>query len=161
MSNPALPESVLSAIARKCGSIVSLSVVWEGAARKLLASGVNEVDAVALLEGLRSPRNFDSLVSGIVAGGGSVEGFLKNLRALVDESSFSLAAWFSAIEVVQARLVREGRSASPDSIVGYIQCTAEFGAGVGQGEGLAAIVLSMLDQYGFEGQEGCATSEAG
>lgn len=161
MSKTSLPETVSSAIARKCGSIVSLSVVWEGAARKLLASGVNEMEVVTLIEGMRSPRNFDALVTGIVNCGGSVQGFLRSLRALVDESAFSLAAWFTAIEVVQARLVRDARSASPESIVGYIQCTAEFGAGVGRGEGLAAIVLSMLDQYGFEGQEGCATGEAG
>lgn len=146
-------KALEAAISRKCGGIVSLKMVWARAAEKALANGVSEATVVCLVESLRSPRNLEFLVD--VKGRG-LDSFLDDLKNLADDSVYRLADWVEAFEHVQAQLVKEGRAASPDSIVGFVHCSAESASGGGDELPLASIVVEMLDRYGFEGQEGCA-----
>lgn len=147
-------ELIRKAIEEKCGEIRSLKMSWERMAAKALDAGVSPETIASLIGLLRSPRNAEQLVSSC---GASLGAFLGKLRVLVDESPFELGAWVEAFELVQAHLVREGRAASPESIVGYIHCTADFASGPACDGSLARTVLEMLERYGFEGQEGCST----
>ncbi|EDY85103.1 hypothetical protein VDG1235_4738 [Verrucomicrobiia bacterium DG1235] len=161
MDDSKLSDVVEAAILAKCGTIVSLTLVWKSVAEKLRAAGASDKSAVTLITHLQSPRNLESLLAGLAAEGRTADRFLAGLRTLVDESKFGISAWLESIEIVQSRLTKDGRGASPSSIVGYIQCSAEFGSGVGNTEELATLVLGMLEQYGFEGQEGCGTGVDG
>lgn len=147
-------KSLEAAISKKCGDIVSLKMVWNRAVRKALDQNVSEATTISLLQSLRSPRTLEILVD---AKGTELDGFLENLKRLADSSPYALADWFDAYEHLQARLVRDGRMAAPDSIIGYIHCSADFASGGGPQAPLTSLVLEMLERYGFEGQDGCST----
>lgn len=157
MRQSSLPNLVTSAISAKCGSIVSLSIAWRSAALKALDAGASPKTVACLIEGFQSPRVFDSLLASVAEEETGLDGFLEKLQTLVDGSAFDLASWLAALEIVKAFLLQSGRFASSASMLGYLQCSAEFGDSPGGRDGLVAIVTSMLDQYGFEGQEGCVT----
>lgn len=153
-----LPESLKTAITAKCGSIVSLSIVWESSAQKALASGASPETVVSILAVMQSSRNFHALLAGLAEEQQSLDVFLRDFCALVDDSSFDFEAWMASYELVQRNLTEHGRSATPGSITGYIQCAAEFGDSLENRDSLPEIISGMLEQYGFEGQEGCGTS---
>lgn len=161
MDQSSLPKTVSSAISAKCGSIVSLSMAWRSAALKALAAGASPRTVVCLIDGFQSPRVFDSLLASAAEEESGLDGFLEKLRTLVDGSAFDQASWLAAFEIVKGSLLGSGRVASSASILGYLQCSAEFGDSPGGRDGLVEIVKSMLDQYGFEGQEGCGTGRTG
>ncbi|MBK1878416.1 hypothetical protein [Pelagicoccus mobilis] len=160
MSSSDLSDSISRAIDRKCGSIVSLSILWKKAAATLLESGASEASAVSLIDGLGSARSVEALVAGVSQEGRTVDEFLSGLSSSVDESIYSIDAWLEAFERVLARLVEENRRASPTSILGYVQCTAEFASQTAVHERLPDLIQSMLDEYGFEGEEGCVSGGA-
>ncbi|MDQ8185927.1 hypothetical protein [Pelagicoccus sp. SDUM812002] len=157
MSQSALPKTLLDAVTAKCGTIRSQSMAWERSLVKALASGASERSLLLLAEGFKSSRTLDTLAEGLVREPDGVDGFMRQLRTLVDESDFDLAAWLGAYECVQTHLSAAGRSASPSSIVGYVQCSAEFGGSAENRDSLPGIIGDMLEKYGFEGQEGCGT----
>ncbi len=157
MSQILLPESIRRVIEEKCGSIVSLSLAWERSASSAVASGASEGDVVSLVREFKSSRTLDAFVHGAADESQGVPGFLSELRSLVDESSFDFSSWLGAFEVVQTHLIANARRASVSSIVGYVQCSAEFGGSSESRESLPEIISGMIDQYGFEGQEGCGT----
>lgn len=161
MSQNALPESIREIIVAKCGSVVSLTLAWERSVLKALASGASEEAIATLAKGFASPRTLDALLQGVVGYSGGIDGFLSQLRDLVDDSAFDFASWLGAFEMVESHLIKAGRTASAGSIVGYVQCSAEFGGGAENHESLVEIIGGMLSQYGFEGQEGCGTAPAG
>lgn len=157
MSQDPLPELIRRAVEEKCGAIVSLSLVWNRSASNALSSGVLESDLLILIREFKSSRTLDAFVQGAAEESRGVPGFLADLRSSVDESSFDFGAWLGAFEEVQAHLVANGRQASVSSIMGYVQCSAEFGSGSESRESLPEIIAGMLGQYGFEGQEGCGS----
>lgn len=157
MSQSSLPESIRRVIEEKCGAIVSLSLAWERSASSAVASGASENDVVSLVREFKSSRTLDAFVQGAADESQGVPGFLSEFRSLVDESSFDFASWLGAFEVVQTDLITNARRASVSSIVGYVQCSAEFGGSSESHESLPEIISGMIDQYGFEGQEGCGT----
>ena len=106
---------------------------------------------------LRSPRNLESLATGLAQEGQELDAFLEGLMPLVDESIYALREWIEAFECVQDSLTAQNRSASPSSIIGYVQCTAEFASHSEKCGTLPDLIRAMLDQYGFEGEEGCFT----
>lgn len=141
----------------KCGGIVSLDSVWRNAACKLLGGAASESYASMLLERFRSARNLGSLVAGLAREGQTVDAFVESLLSAVDESSFGLESWILSFELVQDSLVEQNRSAKPSSIMGYVQCTAEFASQAGTGGPLPDLVGAMLAEHGFDGEEGCQT----
>lgn len=161
MNQTPVPEAIRSAITAKCGAIVSLSLSWESAVRKALAAEASPEAVVAALENMQSCRNFESLLAGLAQEGAGLDSFLGNVRGRVDESNFDLASWVASFEEVQAYLVDSSRSATPSSILGYIKCSADLGERMNPCESLLAVVRGMLDQYGFEGQQGCGTDPLG
>lgn len=152
-----LPKSVSDLITKKCGSIVSLKITWERSLRKLIQNGGSISAVVKLASALNSPAGVDALSSSLAVHGESVETFLTNLHRLVNETDFDFASWMRAIETVLLFLAKEGRVVSSDSILGYVHCSAEFAASSANHEPLDQIVGGMLKQYGFDGQDGCAT----
>ncbi|MDQ8182361.1 hypothetical protein [Pelagicoccus sp. SDUM812005] len=161
MSNPALPEALRNALAAKCGSIVSQTLLWQRSLESARASGASEASLLLLLDGFNSSRTVDALVVGVSDEAGGIDGFLDQLKELVDESAFDLRAWLSAFESVESHLATKGRWATASSILGYLQCSAEFGGSSENRQSLPEIVDGMLEQYGFEGQEGCGTGLSG
>lgn len=154
MNEDANPTTLESAISAKCGGIVSLRMAWQRATEKALANGVSEAAAIFLVGLLRSPRNLEYLIE---EEKGRLEDFLDRLKDVADGSNYPIEEWVEAFEHVRAQLVKEGRTATPDSIVGFVHCSSEFASGGGQELPLASVVVDMLERYGFEGQEGCAT----
>ncbi len=133
-------------------------MLWERSISQALAAGASESAILALMGGFKSARTLDVLLR---SEAGELDGFLKRLRNLVDDSAFGFAAWLAAFECVQTHLSSNGRSASADSVLGYVQCSAEFGGSAESRSTLPEIIEGMLEQYGFEGQEGCGTSTSG
>lgn len=146
-----LSDTLSAAISAKCGAIQSQTMVWERSLAKAGAAGVSDETLLLLLEGFESSRALD----GFVAGGDGADKLVTKLRALVDASDFDWSAWLAAFERVHTHLAARGRSASPSSIVGYVQCSAEMGGASEIRRRLPEVVSEMLEHYGFEGQEGC------
>jgi hypothetical protein len=130
-------------------------MAWERSIARARAAGGSEESLLLLLKGFKSSRTLDAWVDGCVEEAGGIVGMLALLRASVDESAFDLASWLAAFEGVQVYLASRGRSASVSSVLGYLQCSAEFGGSGENRQSLPEIIDGMLEQFGFEGQEGC------
>lgn len=155
MSEPRTEDLVATAIVRKCGTIVSLNLIWQGVARKLDTAGAEPATANRLITAFGSPRHLEALTGLLVSHGSNVNDFERSLRELVDQSSFDYDSWVRAFELLQGHLQQSSRTASPSSMLGYIQCCSDFGGSNEGNESLVELTTEMLEQYGFEGQEGC------
>lgn len=158
MQSSDLPDQVLEVIERKCAGIVSLQLAWKRSASRLMSSDVSEANAAKLVERMGSPRDLDALVTGLAQEGRGVDVFFEELLVWVDESNFRLEAWIEAFEVLGEFLRKAGRSSSPTSMINYVHCTAEFASSGQDRSSLPDLVESMLEQYGFDGDEGRCSS---
>ncbi|MDQ8197563.1 hypothetical protein QEH56_05350 [Pelagicoccus enzymogenes] len=161
MSQIEISPTLRAAVAEKCGAVQSQKIVWERAVAEALAAGASEGTLLQLLSAFKNARTLDACARGTSGEDGGLDGFLQRLRALVDESSFDLASWLAAFECVQSHLAANGRVSSASSVVGYVQCSAEFGGSSENRQSLPEIIEAMLEDYGFEGQEGCGIGPAG
>ena len=69
----------------------------------------------------------------------------------VDESPFSLGEWVAACERIYNWLGDNDRQGAFATILGYLQCTAEYVSTTFPHEKFDDLVAEMLDAYGFDG----------
>jgi len=69
----------------------------------------------------------------------------------VDDSPFSLAEWVAACEQLYGWLGHNDRQGAFSTVLGYLQCTAEYVSTTFPHEKFDDLVAEMLDAYGFEG----------
>lgn len=82
----------------------------------------------------------------------SSEGSIDRLFSISDESPYDLPDWLKAYDSFLKWLENQKSSASANVMLGYLSCCEEYSKGKPQLETLDEILLSMLDEHGFDGK---------
>ena len=161
-------EQPSAVLARRAGGSPAQAVLWSRAAQVLAESGLKTSVQVSLLKATPHPgalEAFASLLSRSLQNR-EKEDFLaadrlwQQVVEVIDDTEETLPAWLAAYEVFYRWTAAQGQSPDLNGATGYLHCSA---LAVGTGEAYQTFpttVSTMLEAYGYAGEEGGCKARA-
>lgn len=131
--------------------MLSLEAAWMQALDRADCLGLSASSIVFLIENFEHSSTMIKLLESLPRNKAIGDWLFETLKHQASNSSYALQEWFKALEVLLQYLIREGRSSSFETALGYLTCAAEYLSQGSQGFGLAQGVGDFLADYGYDG----------
>lgn len=150
-SLPGMDVSISTWLERKAAGSASQRLLWQQALDLLLSAHCTPAEALRLADAAPDAACLVR-VARLLVRDPQPQYSLDLLFEAIDASSSDLADWLLGLAELQAWLEGRGRSTTLRLAVGYLDCCAAANAMQHSRIQLGAMVVSMLEVYGFSGE---------